>query len=270
MNTEEKIQKIINENGNELHVRIASFLRKNGWEVIISSYFSDFLTGKAREIDIVAVKKYRIGRNPRYTGEDCFSIRLFIECKYVPDVILLWFDEKDTLLAKSLAMDNSVMCGQDDSNLEDSSSSPRKIHHYLASRDVLKLWGKNTNTDVLYDGMNGVLNALIFSTEHQMSEHSSVVDFPIILVDSFKNLVRRDYDVQSGYREINEAFQMEINYSFPNRDGKYRSKYFLIDVVSEGGLSAFLQSMEDNEHCLFKYVLLDKIRLSSTPLYEGD
>lgn len=259
---EDKIQEIIRKSGHDLHLAVVNSLRSQGWIVKVSPYYNDPLTNKPREIDIVAHKKYeasyRTGRNP-----ESFILELFIECKYLPTPNVLWFEEKDVKSATALAKDNPILCDLEDSALRDTSTIPNKQHHYLQQESVMKLSGKTGNTDPFYEGMNGCLNAMICELEHQHLDGVGVIVFPVIVLDSFKNLYRRDSSKTNGHGDIKGNFQMEVNYPFPDKKGNSVSRYFLIDVVSLGNLPNFLESLESNDVQILKGNLAWQARRNS-------
>lgn len=66
----EKIRAGIVKSGFPLEMSIAKFLRAEGWDTMLGTYFQDFETKKYREFDIVAMKKI-----------NTILVYLFIECK---------------------------------------------------------------------------------------------------------------------------------------------------------------------------------------------
>ena len=53
-------KRIVAESGNSFHARVSSWLTSNGWRVVISPYYMDQSQGKARELDLVAEKLFKI------------------------------------------------------------------------------------------------------------------------------------------------------------------------------------------------------------------
>jgi len=264
MEKEEKIKDIINRSGNDLHLRTVSLLESLGWDVNVGPYYNDPITGKPREIDIVAIKKYELGRN------NCLAVRLFIECKYISDLNILWFLSKDIEQATKLAKNNSIFNGLDDNCLQNNSFIPNKKHHYLQDDDVVKLADKSGNYDPFYEGMNGCLNAMIYYKENQHLDASHTVDFPIILVDSFQNVHKRSECNMPGTSEISNNFQREIDYSYRDKKGNNISRYFLLDVVSFDKLAVFLDFLEKNDVSLMREQLAwEQRRRSINRLREG-
>lgn len=66
-------------NGNKLEMKVEDILRKYTWEITPSAYYTDPITQKSREKDIIAT-------NLRLPNDEITSYyaRLFIECKYFP------------------------------------------------------------------------------------------------------------------------------------------------------------------------------------------
>lgn len=87
-------QDIIQKNGNNFHYKVVNFLRERGWFVLVSPYYNDNYTDKPREIDIIAEKPFDIHNlfGDQWLGT--VNVRLFIECKYINGVMVLWFDQK--------------------------------------------------------------------------------------------------------------------------------------------------------------------------------
>lgn len=242
----DKIKSIIENSGNDLHQEVVDFLREKGWEVKSSPYYNDPATNKPREIDIIARKKFQAHD---WAGDhsDYLAVRLFIECKYIRDSNLIWFENKNMAAAEDLARNNSILRDAHRNELQNTSTLPPKIHHYVRESAVAKRWDKTGHADPLYEAMNGALNGQIFFQEHQYSEDSYPVDFPLIVVNSFDNLHRRDTKNAKGYTAVTEPFQIEVDYSYTNRESKPATGYFLLDVVAKDGLDAYLADLEASD-----------------------
>jgi uncharacterized membrane protein YukC len=97
-NVPEEVYKLIENNGNNFHAKVARWFTNNDWHVIISPYYMDQTQGKAREIDLVVEKPWPVtdhfGRGFGY-----IITRLFIECKYIPFHSVFWFAERDGVVA---------------------------------------------------------------------------------------------------------------------------------------------------------------------------
>lgn len=245
MGEKDKVQEIIEKSGNDLQFQVADYLSGHKWEVAVSPYYNDPATGKSREIDLIATRKWEIkdflqGR----FGE--LVIRLFIECKYIKDPAVFWFRQKNMPSAIKLAKDNRILRDKPDYYLDREPT----IHHYIDNVEVAKRIAKGGSRDDIFDAMNQCLNALIFFTYDRFTPGPYCIDFPIIVTDSFQNLHKRD-STSSGYSLIDEPFQLEVDYSYkePQTDGKTRdiTKYFLIDIVAFEKLDTFLQDLEGRD-----------------------
>lgn len=251
MDTNEKIKQIIENSGNDFHLEVVEILKSRLWDVEISCYYNDPATDKQREIDIIATKKFPI--ESFFTGpHESFTLRLFIECKYINKPNVLWFVPKNVEKAKKLSKRNIVLNDCDDLDLYDRSKVPHRQVHYLIEDEVLKLTSEVENQDPFYKGMNGCLNAYIFYTQFLTQKIYKVVNFPIIAINSFENIYKRDNKKGDGYSEINKNFQMEVNYAYLNSTQKSVTEYFLIDILSKDKLIIFLDSLEENDGHILK------------------
>jgi hypothetical protein len=255
----DKIKNIIENSGNDFHLRVADFMRSKGWDVKIGPYYNDRATNKSREVDIIALKGIKVAEHFYNQTEGLFILRLFIECKNLPNPNVLWFVPKNMESAKELAKDNSILRSAGDWIFLNSSAQQPRTHHYLNEGSVMKLGAKTGNTDFLYEAMNGCLNAMIFYKEHQRLETPNVINFPMIVVNNFENLHKRVSESESGYESLTENFQMEVDYSFSDREGKPKTKYFLLDVVSGDKLEEFLESLEKNDIQILKNQLQETL-----------
>ncbi|MFA5106759.1 MAG: hypothetical protein WC497_00345 [Patescibacteria group bacterium] len=238
--TKDKFQEIIDNSGNDLQFKVADFLHSHEWEATISPYYNDPATGKPREIDIIATKKYKV-RN------EVFAVRLFIECKHIKDPVVFWFRQKNMKSATELAKDNSILNDKPDYYVTQDQGLAK--HHYVDNVPVAKIAAKSGNRDDVFEAMNQCLNGLIFFSNGRNIPSSYHVDFPLIITDSLQNLHKRD--ASSGHAPITEPFQLEIDYSYkqPKSSGDSTDimKYFLIDIVNFDALDSFLQDLENRD-----------------------
>src|SRR3954463_3413355 len=95
----EEAKSIVLESGNSFHCRVVRFLQDNGWHTQISPYYMDNSTNKPREIDLIA-EKFWMYKDPFRRASGTVNVKLFIECKYIPQVNVFWFSPKDKLSAK--------------------------------------------------------------------------------------------------------------------------------------------------------------------------
>ena len=245
----DKIQEIIDKSGYDLQFQVAEYLEGHKWEVSISPHYNDPATGKPREIDIIAIRRWPMRNDfeSRELGE--LLIRLFIECKYIKDSAVLWFRQKNMTSAMELAKDNSILDSKPDYYLVQNQTPAQ--HHYVDDVQVAKIAAKSGKRDDIFEAINQCLNGLIFFGN---SPNPYCIDYPIIITNSFQNLHRRDSD--TGHAPIIEPFQFEVDYSFKQSrsDGKSIdiTKYFLIDIMGFDKLDSFLQDLESRDIKLFR------------------
>ncbi len=248
---ENKIKEIIESSGNDLQFKVKDLLDEKDWNSKLSPYYNDPVTGKSREIDIITKKLF----------SDKFTIRLFVECKHIKNTILFWFVPKDLESATELAKNNFILARQNDICLKNESIIPHKIHHYIQSNDVARTWEykgeRGSNSDVFYKAFNQALNSLMFF-QREFPE-TNTIDFPLIVVDSLKNLHKREKN-KKGYSPIKDNFQLEIDYSYTYTEAGVPSRisdkrYSLVDVIEVDKLTDFLQQLEQNDIALFQGVL---------------
>lgn len=156
MSTNDEVDKIVQESGNNFHCRVTNYLRDNGWHTLVSPYYMDSSLNKPREIDLIAEKEFKYSdRLEQKHGS--INIRLFIECKYIPYKIVFWFDDKDMESAKKWVTSNS--------SLPENNIYTDK-HHYLATNStVAKLFRGKTKrsqeNEAIYKALNQCLNSMV-------------------------------------------------------------------------------------------------------------
>ena len=252
--TEEEIKNLIKESGNNFHYQVVDFLRKRDWEVLVSPYYSDNITNKTREIDIIAEKPFDV---LDWAG-DCvgtLNIKFFIECKYINKEIVFWFDSKN----KEKAIERVI----NDTSLE----HPRKnsiinSHHYLDSVEVAKLFHSNSNrnssldNEIIYKAISQSLNSMIYhenagsiipEQENKIPNIKRTIKYPLILCNNFNKFYKVNSKESKGYSKINNNFQLEVDYVYLDKDKNSKDKYFLIDVIDFDKLDLFLEELETKD-----------------------
>ncbi|MFA6447379.1 MAG: hypothetical protein WCW31_03950 [Patescibacteria group bacterium] len=253
----QKIEQVLHSSGHDFHIRIANILRAEDWQVTISPYYSDPATNLSREVDLIAKKQYPVN-NLLGNNIGNFTLRLFIECKYLTEPTLFWFEAKDYGRAKNLLKSNGLLYGAQDYYLEGGTSSPAKPHHYLLKKNAAKLWqvfnSSKDKPDSFYQAMNGSLNALIFQREHSRSGNQDTVDYPVIIINDLERTFRREPDAKSGFGKITNHFQIEVNYSYINRISVPSEQYFLLDVIDQNNIPVFLSALDDDATIYANYM----------------
>ena len=238
---------IIQKSGNDLHFSVSNIIRKEGWKVRNSPYYNDPATSIAREIDIIADKEYPIEIGP--SGKK-LEVRLIIECSYICNPVVFWFEPKNIEEAKRLSSGNFPVSvkNRDDFYSGMAIQSQDKVNHYIKRNEAAKLYDKDKKggKDEIFDALNKALKAQVFFEEHQLGGYYSFT-LPIIIVNSYNDLKRRAEN-KSGYESIQDAFQIEVdNYSYLDKNKESAMRYFLIDVVSSGSIADFLKELEEND-----------------------
>ncbi len=253
-----KIKKLIEESGNNLHYKVVDFLRSKGWYVSVSPYYTDNFSDKPREIDIIAEKNFPI--NTPFGGfMGTINVQLFIECKYIKEDTVFWFDKKNDREALALVLRTTP--------LEDPRSwSMTEKHHYLANLFVAKLFatsqskGQSPDGEVFYKAITQSLNAMIAyarsgSLLPNMSLFNGVrndkiealLKYPVIVCNSFENLYKHDVTNDNDPENITENFQIETQYAYFDESRKQKNEFFLIDVTSLDTLDNYLNLLTDTD-----------------------
>ena len=89
-----EVKSIIETSGNSFHCRVLNEMKSREWHTMISPYYLDEISNKPREIDLLAEKafKYENYFNDKY---GTVNVQLFIECKYIQQKVVFWFDNKN-------------------------------------------------------------------------------------------------------------------------------------------------------------------------------
>ena len=246
--TSERLQKIIGHSGNSFHCKVIKFLRENGWEVLVSPYYNDVFSNKPREIDLIAEKA--VNWKERFGGSfGTIYIRLYIECKYVPNPTVFWFDAKDKYRANKLVIQNTP--------LRDNNIYTQK-HHYLgAINHVAKIWAdernKSSENEIFYKALSQSLNATIYyrTINNQICSppkrsHGAItfLHYPVIACSNFNLLYRVDIDSDESPSNVKDNFLLEVNYAYADFNGVQNCEYFLMDVVSFNLFQQYLEQLE--------------------------
>jgi hypothetical protein len=245
----EQVTALINSSGNSFHARVAQWFQAHGWDIAISPYYMDQSQDKAREIDLIAERRFSVskGWSPDRSGN--VDIRLYIECKYIPAHAVFWFSDKDKAAAEDLVCSFGKFT-------KDNFYTNK--HHYLAqSARVAKLFAsensKGQETEAIYKALNQVLNARV-SMQHQVSSRQRsnsqrrllLMEYPVVVCSSFSRIFGLDFFGTGEPVPVTENFQLEVQYAYYNRQGNPRNEYFLIDFVEFDQLDSFDKAVEND------------------------
>lgn len=243
-----EVTKIVESSGNSFHARVASWFKSNGWEVLVSPYYLDQMQSKAREIDLIVEKTWPVrDLFGREVGD--VLVRLYVECKFIPGYSVIWFSDKDSEKAQRLVCRCSAFRPENRYTQE---------HHYLAhSAQVAKVFasgqGREGETDPIYKGLNQVLNAFVAMkgrapVTQKLRERSGgrliVLEYPVIVCNTFDRLFGTTFFSPDTPRQLSEAFLLELDYAYVDRNGGSQQDYFLVDFVQLSGLEALVNMLD--------------------------
>jgi len=252
----EEATSVINESGNSFHCKAMNYFNDKGWHTLVSPYYMDSSSNKPREIDLIAEKAWPF--NDGFHQRGTINIKLFIECKYIPQTNVFWFSNKDMLSTKEMLT----------SNISGSvRNRPAETHYLTTNPKVAKLFASksrsNVENEVMYKALNQSLNAMVYLRHRESiipersGQHSNIlvtVEMPAILCNSFDKFYRVDMETSDDPTPIQDNFQLEVNYAYKNHDGSHRDEFFLIDVVDFNKLDPFLDLMESDIQAIFQIV----------------
>jgi len=253
---------IINRSGNNFHYQVVNFLRERGWSVLVSPYYTDNLTDKPREIDIIAEKVFDINAWATNNWLGTLNVKLFIECKYIKNHNVFWFDSIDKQKAiKRIMSDTPLKDPRENTSIEK--------HHYISTEKVAKLFASENNNqesgEIFHKAINQNLNALIYYKNKgnlsiiprsgQTVNVLQTISYPLVVCNSFEKLSGVDVLSVNESEEIKDNFQMEVNYAYVNGQTTF-SEYFLLDIIDFRKLDDFLKMLEEKDIKTIKDVIV--------------
>ena len=250
MDDQSDIQELVEKSGNSFHSKVVSFLKEKGWSIMISPYYNDSISDKPREIDLLAEKAFPI-KHPFGDHRGTILVRLFIECKYVPQATVFWFHDKDAPRARNLVLTTTPM--RDNNTFTDK-------HHYLCTNPlVAKLFTsetkRGTENEIIYKALNQSLNAMVFFRRNKSTiaapqrggaDNHLTINCPVILCNSFSRFYRVNMDADAPPVHIDGNFLLEVNYAYVDANQASKQEYFLIDVVEFSRFDEFLKCLQDD------------------------
>ncbi len=243
-------QTIIDSSGNNFHCSVINYFRDNGWHTSVSPYYMDNASNKPREIDLVAEKAY-----PYQDDYDqvygTINVKLYIECKYIPQLNVFWFADKDAVKTNEM-----LICSVPGFE----GNFYRNDHHYIRDNpQVAKLFAGQTNrnleNEIIYKALNQSLNAMVYhrntssiipETRGRRQNILQVLQYPLIVCNSFDHFVRTDINSNDGPVKIDNNFQLEVNYAYMDTEKNHVSEFFLIDILDFNQLDNFLEIIDND------------------------
>jgi hypothetical protein len=175
-------------------------------------------------------------------------MKLFVECKYIPENIVFWFDDRDSIAAHEWIVRNTPLPKLPNQYTE-------KHHYITADQKVAKLFAtrgtRDTDREVIYKALNQALHSMVYlrrkgtivPANSRSGSPSRSVELPVIVVNSFDQVFRVDMTNLSNVAQVDTNFQLEVNYAYLDFSGKEQSEYFLIDVVALDHLDQFFAAL---------------------------
>ncbi len=191
-----------------------------------------------------------------------FPVRLLIECKYVKDPIVFWFDKKDADQAVDRIIRDIPILEKPKENVN------IEGHHWYSVKEVAKLFAtfnpnreeRQPENEIIFSSIDKVLNCLIYH-RNTPSQHLSGnpgrksqprINYPLILVDSFSKMFKTTLEHAECTEPLDKEiwFPAEVNYAYIlYGDGrKYQYlEYFLVDIVNFIRLPDYLALLEEKD-----------------------
>ena len=251
---------IIEKSGNNFHCSVINYFREKDWQVLVSPYYMDNAANKPREIDLVVEKAFPY-RNDFDQVYGTINVKLYIECKFIPQLNVFWFAEKDLTRANEMITGTVPIF---DGN------TYRRDHHYIKDgQQVAKLFagesGRNLENEIIYKALNQSLNAMVYlrssssiipETRGRGQNILQFLHYPLIVCNSFDRFVRTDINNDNDPVAIDDNFQLEVDYAYTDSSNNHKNEYFLIDVLNIDQLDNFLNVI-DNDVEATRYALED-------------
>jgi len=243
------VDDIITESGHTLSNEVEAYIKNRPWRTTdTASYYTDYVDGKNKEMDIVATFTRDVPKWWRNQWTDFtpykIAIRLFIESKYINKDIVLW----DTKLTKNeikkhiyeTASGIKMVCNNDSASL--TLDTIVNWHHYNDRRifhQTSQEWD-----DFIYKARTQALHSLIhYRHKPNFSDNAQyVIDYPVVITKRFNTLFDSNKD------NINANFI----YSVKNYAYNTGTSNFFIDFVSYELLEKFLIEIEQEIDILWK------------------
>jgi hypothetical protein len=182
-------------------------------------------------------------------------VRLFIECKYITQGVVFWFDSIDEVRAREWIYSRTPFA-------RDNVFS--KEHHYLTRGDeAAKLFAsakqKGDENDPIFRAVNQCLNGFLHSRDRASlipyadGEDSIELKYPVIVCSEFGDFFRTSVRDTTDPVAIKENFLLEVDYAYVAREGG-TTEFSLLDFVEFGQLKTFIECLEREVEALSKLV----------------
>lgn len=261
------IEQFVKDHGHNFHSQVVQRLRNYGWTVLVSPFYRDNGTDKAREADIIAEKEISFGMNGESTTyHGFFRVRLIVECKFITESIIFWFDDRNFNSAEERIK-------KDIPYFESSSKNDSILgHHWMSLETVAKLFAtysqnrqeKQQENELIFSSIDKTLNCLInycnqpsiIPNNKRLAEESrldrGIINYPVIICNDFSKFFKTTIGNSEGVKKLTAVpnFEIEVNYEYVRYIAGMRKnypEYFLVDVVDFNKLEDYLKILRDKD-----------------------
>ncbi len=234
--------------GSSLQYRVASILKKNGWEVKLEQAYMDDTESKVRQCDIIATRLIH--------GGDV-KVELIIECKYVKDGHIVFLrDDAEDYSSKKDERSESIQAVSSYFK-EHFDKRARDSHHYFGPiclsyaclvRD--KDGRFKVDDDTVFKAIGQVIKPMI---DRAKGTYENTVTYPIIVIGNseiYECAIGALPDLASSSEEIPFQFESKENicleYSYVLGLGQ-KTSTFVIDILKGDSFEEYLLQVIEPE-----------------------
>jgi hypothetical protein len=249
----DKAKTLVTTSGNRFQCKVANYFRDLDWTVLMSPYYVDSSSDKTRELDLIVEHHFQVPQLWGHGAIKFIAVRLFIECKYIANGAVFWFDNMDAGDARDWIHTSTGGCFT-------ANNLYINQHHYLKRGDsVAKLFQSENkqkggeDIDPFFRTVNQCLNGYIHNKsrplliEHGANTQITQLNYPVVICSSFDQFfmthTAADPDIEPP-AQLQDDFGLEVNYAYLDPSRRSIKQYFLLDVLGFGRLDGFLNALE--------------------------
>ncbi len=259
----EEITKTINKSDSGFLIEVAKFLESQDWGITISPYYLDSVSGKSREIDLLATKTIDVLFGKRLGS---VTYNLIIECKDIrnPEGSLknnavFWFKESSSCKKQA---DDYI---QRNFSVDPKHRNYMRNLHYLKPEKIAYLFessdssnGDNRETGTVFKAVSQALHSLIYFKSEGFGKSSGSGNnishyLPVIIYRDPSGAVFGVCDEKTEPISDNFLFIVNYSYSHPKKEAPI-SEFFIVDMVRHELLQNFLEQVSVDMQNLVGYI----------------
>jgi hypothetical protein len=222
-----------------LELEVKKILKNAWWEVLSQEPYLDPIEWKARHIDILAIRKRVIGNNsgsPFWLKRDVtIEMRLFIECKFIPDSnvpAVLYYENK-----KKESMEKAFKWIQLYSRIYKEYVARDLIteNDYSKSNIVIVQCSDNNEDWYWLKAIQQSCHWILSQSHTSRADYS--IDYPVVIWDASEKIKiadSDDYKTESDY-----TLWLLYEYKYTNPRNK-QNEIFFVDMLTLGSLHYFI------------------------------